>query len=69
MKGIKFSELQNQDAQALERQIAENRARLTALEFQKVIGQLENHAQIPALKREIARMKTALRTAGARQGK
>jgi large subunit ribosomal protein L29 len=60
MKGTKFTELQNQDAQTLERQIAENRARLTALEFQKVIGQLENHAQIPTLRRDIARMKTAL---------
>jgi ribosomal protein L29 len=68
MKGIKFTELQNQDAQTLERQIAENRARLTALEFQRVIGQLDNHAQIPTLRREIARMKTALATK-ARQGK
>lgn len=60
MKGTKFTELQNQDAQTLERQIAENRARLTALEFQRVIGQLDNHAQIPTLRRDIARMKTAL---------
>ena len=60
MKGVKFAELQNQDTKQLEKQIAENRARLTALEFQKATGHLENHSQISMLRRDIARMKTAI---------
>ena len=61
MKGIKYAELQTQDVAHLERQIAENRARITTLAFQKVTGALDNHAQITTLRRDIARMKTALR--------
>ena len=61
MKGLKYSELLTQDKAQLNRQIAENEARITTLAFQKVIGQLDNHAQIETLRRDIARMKTALR--------
>jgi large subunit ribosomal protein L29 len=61
MKGLKYSELKSQDTAHLKRQIAENQSRITTLEFQKVIGQLDNHAQINTLRRDIARMKTALR--------
>ena len=60
MKGVKYSELQNLEVAQLNKQIDENRARLTALSFQKVIGQLDNHAQIQVLRRDIARMKTTL---------
>ena len=60
MKGLKYSALLAQDAALLEKQIAENGARLTALRFQKVIGQLENTAQFETIRRDIARMKTAL---------
>ena len=60
MKGVKYAELQSLDAAQINKQIDENRARLTALSFQKTIGQLDNHAQIETLRRDIARMKTAL---------
>ena len=61
MKGLKYAELKAQDKANLERQIAENRARITSLAFQKVTGALDNHAQITTLRRDIARMKTAMR--------
>jgi large subunit ribosomal protein L29 len=60
MKGIQYAELANLNEEQLNKQIAENRARLTALSFQKTIGQLENHAQIKTIKRDIARIETAL---------
>ncbi len=60
MKGIKYAELQKLNAAEIEKQIAENHSRLTALSFQRVIGQLDNHAQIQTLRRDIARMQTAL---------
>jgi ribosomal protein L29 len=67
MKGIKYAEVQNLNAAQLEKQIADNRARLTALAFQKTIGQLDNHAQILTLRRDIARMQTALSAHKAQQ--
>jgi large subunit ribosomal protein L29 len=60
MKGVKYAELQNLNADQIEKQIGENHARLTALAFQKTVGQLDNHAQIQTLRRDIARMKTSL---------
>ena len=67
MKGIKYAEVQSLNADQLEKQIADNRARLTALAFQKTIGQLDNHAQILTLRRDIARMQTALSAHKAQQ--
>jgi len=64
MKGLKYAELKTQDKAHLERQIAENRARMTTLAFQKVTGSLDNHAQITTLRRDIARMKTAIQEQG-----
>ena len=61
MKGLKSGELKGMDAKQIEKQIADNKARLTALEFQKVIAQLDNHAQINSLRKDIARLKTELR--------
>ncbi len=61
MTGLKYAELANLNEAQIEKQIAENRARLTALAFQKTVGQLDNHAQMETLRRDIARMKTALR--------
>ena len=60
MKSVKYPELLAMDAKQLEKQIADNLARITALNFQKVIGQLDNHAQFTTLRRDIARMQTAL---------
>ena len=60
MKGLKYAELANLNEEQLNKQIADNHARLTALNFQKTIGQLDNHAQMQTLKRDIARIQTAL---------
>ena len=60
MKGLKYADLQNLEAAQIQKQIEENQSRLTALSFQKTIGQLDNHAQITVLRRDIARMQTAL---------
>ena len=60
MKGLKYAELANLNEEQLNKQIADNHARLTALSFQKTIGQLDNHAQIATIKRDIARIQTAL---------
>ena len=62
MKGIKYASLTELNDTLLQKQIADNRSRLTALKFQKVVGQLDNHAQITTLRRDIARMETALQT-------
>lgn len=61
MKGIKYGSLTELSDDLLKKQIADNRTRLTALKFQKVVGQLDNHAQITTIRRDIARMETALR--------
>jgi ribosomal protein L29 len=60
MKGLKYAELASLNEEQLNKQITDNRARLTALNFQKTIGQLDNHAQMETLKRDIARIETAL---------
>jgi len=60
MKGLKYAELANLNEAQIQKQIAENRARLTALAFQKTVGQLDNHAQISTLRQDIARMQTSL---------
>jgi large subunit ribosomal protein L29 len=61
MKSTHAAELRGRDNGELTRQIADNYSRLTALNFQKVTGHLENSAQIETLRRDIARMKTVLR--------
>jgi ribosomal protein L29 len=68
MKGLKFAELTNLTEAQLKKQIGENHARLTALRFQKTVGQLDNHAQISTLRQDIARLQTAL-TARKPEGK
>jgi large subunit ribosomal protein L29 len=60
MKSTHASELRGRDNGELKRQVSENLSRLTALNFQKVTGHLENSAQIETLKRDIARIKTVL---------
>ncbi|HET6401040.1 MAG TPA: 50S ribosomal protein L29 [Candidatus Kapabacteria bacterium] len=61
MKALKYASLTELTDALLTKQIGDNRSRLTALKFQKVVGQLDNHAQIKTLRRDIARMETALR--------
>ncbi len=60
MKSTKITDLRGRDNGELERQIAENNARLMALNFQKVTGHLDNSAQIQTLRRDNARIKTVL---------
>ncbi len=60
MKGLKYASLTELTDSQLKKQIGENHARLTALRFQKTVGQLDNHAQISTLRRDIARMQTSL---------
>ncbi|MEI8135462.1 MAG: 50S ribosomal protein L29 [bacterium] len=60
MKSTHTSQMRGRDDGELTRQLAENYARLTALNFQKVTGHLENSAQIKTLRRDNARMKTIL---------
>ena len=60
MKGLKASDIRNWTADQLNKQISDNQARLTALQFQKSIGQLENTAQFVTLRKDIARLKTML---------
>lgn len=61
MKGTKYAELTQQSEEQINKQIADARSRITSLQFQKTIGQLDNHAQFETLRRDIARMQTALR--------
>ncbi|HYM20639.1 MAG TPA: 50S ribosomal protein L29 [Candidatus Kapabacteria bacterium] len=61
MKASKSNELRGRDIGELKRQIAENNARLIALNFQKVTGHLDNNAQITTLRRDTARINTILR--------
>ena len=60
MKATKTSAFRARDAKELNQQISENLSRMTALNFQKVTGHLDNSAQIRTLRRDNARIKTLL---------
>ena len=60
MKKTNATDLRGRESADIKRQINENLSRLTALNFQKVTGHLENNAQIRTLKRDIARMNTVI---------
>ena len=60
MKSLRTNELRTQGEPDLKRMIAENEARIVALNFQKITGHLEKPAQISTLRRDIARIKTIL---------
>jgi large subunit ribosomal protein L29 len=49
------------DTEVLER-LAQTKEELFNLRFQSVTGQLENHSRLTAVKRDIARLMTELRT-------
>jgi large subunit ribosomal protein L29 len=61
MKATKSIELRGRDIVDLQKQIAENNARLVSLNFSKVTGHLDNNAQIETLRRDNARIKTIIR--------
>ncbi|KAA9302408.1 MULTISPECIES: 50S ribosomal protein L29 [Aerococcus] len=59
----KFEEIKNLSAAELEAKEKEYRQELFNLRFQLATGQLENTARIKQVRKEIARIKTALRQA------
>lgn len=58
---MKAFELRNLSDSELQKRIQEEQENLSNLQFQKVIGQLENPMKLKQIKRDIARMYTILR--------
>lgn len=57
---MRYSEIQNLSEQEINEKIAELKKELLELRFQMATGNLENTAQIKLLKKDVARLKTAL---------
>lgn len=60
MNSMKASELRNMSAEQLTAKLKELKAELFNLRFQHAINQLENPMRIQTVKRDIARVNTAL---------
>lgn len=60
MNSMKASELRNMSAAELTNKLKELKAELFNLRFQHAINQLENPMRIKAVKKDIARVNTAL---------
>ena len=58
---MKATEVKNMSAEELNAQLGSLKEELFALRFQLAANQLENTARIKAVKKDIARVKTALR--------
>jgi large subunit ribosomal protein L29 len=58
---MKPAELRDMDEDELERRLAEAREELFNLRFQHVTGQLDNHARLSQVRKDIARISTLLR--------
>ena len=58
---MKPAELRQMDEDELERRLAEAREELFNLRFQHVTGQLDNHARLSQVRKDIARISTLLR--------
>ncbi len=61
MASRRADELRSMDVDELETRLAEGRQELFNLRFQLVTGQLDNHARVGQVKREVARINTVLR--------
>ena len=61
----KRKELEGLDVGALEKKLAEARQELFNLRFKHATGQLEKVAELPAAKREVARILTYMKKKGA----
>jgi large subunit ribosomal protein L29 len=59
---MKFSEIKDMDGTDLEQKLRDSRAELFNLRFQLATGQLDNPARIGAVKKDIARLHTELRS-------
>ena len=58
---MKPAELRDMDEDELERRLTEAREELFNLRFQHVTGQLDNHARLSQVRKDIARISTLLR--------
>ncbi|MBQ8611474.1 MAG: 50S ribosomal protein L29 [Oscillospiraceae bacterium] len=58
---MKASEIREMNSEALNKKLADLKEELFNLRFQHAINQLENPGRITAVKKDIARVKTALR--------
>jgi len=67
MKPTKPIDLRGLSDGELLTQVQESKRSLTDMEFKKAVGQLENHAAIKIVRRDIARMLTILRERGIRR--
>lgn len=61
MASRRAEELRSMDVDELETRLAEARQELFNLRFQLVTGQLDNHARVGHVKKDIARINTILR--------
>ena len=59
---MKAKELRTMSAEALEAKLKELKAELFNLRFQHAINQLENPGRIETVKKDIARVKTVMRS-------
>lgn len=62
MPNTKAAALRELNDEALLERLAEEKDTLLKLRFRIVTGQLENHAEIPRTRREIARVNTEIRS-------
>ncbi len=60
-KGLTAGELRVEDQDTLVQKLKEAKEELFNLRFQSATGQLENHARLRAVRREIARIYTVMR--------
>ena len=58
---MKASEIREMNSEALNKKLADLKEELFNLRFQHAINQLENPGRITAVKKDIARVKTAVR--------
>jgi large subunit ribosomal protein L29 len=58
---IKPSEIRDLDESALREKLAETKEELFNLRFQNATGQLDNYKRLGDLKRDVSRLRTAIR--------
>jgi large subunit ribosomal protein L29 len=58
---IKSSEIRDLDVSALRERLTETKEELFNLRFQNATGQLDNYKRLGDLRRDVARLKTAIR--------
>lgn len=61
MKATKSKDIRELSIDEMSAQLKKNQSDLVSMKFQKSLGQLESHAAIRVVRRDIARIKTVLR--------